>query len=46
VHQRRLGLGLANTHASQATGEAELKTESPADGGAVVTLVLPFRETK
>ena len=44
-----LGLGLANTRArlKQLYGaEAELKTESPADGGAVVTLVLPFRETK
>ena len=44
-----LGLGLANTRArlKQLYGAgAELKTESPADGGAVVTLVLPFRETK
>jgi two-component system, LytTR family, sensor kinase len=44
-----MGLGLANTRArlKQLYGEnAELRTESHADGGAVVTLVLPFRETK
>jgi two-component system LytT family sensor kinase len=44
-----MGLGLANTRArlKQLYGaNAELRTESHADGGAVVTLVLPFRETK
>ena len=44
-----MGLGLANTRArlKQLYGaDAELRTESHADGGAVVTLVLPFRETK
>ena len=44
-----MGLGLANTRArlKQLYGaEAELRTESHTDGGAVVTLVLPFRETK
>jgi len=44
-----MGLGLANTRArlKQLYGaNAELRTESHANGGAVVTLVLPFRETK
>ena len=44
-----LGLGLSNTRArlKQLYGaNAELRTESHADGGAVVTLVLPYRETK
>ena len=44
-----LGLGLANTRArlKQLYGEgAELRAESPEGGGALVTLVLPFRETR
>jgi sensor histidine kinase YesM len=42
-----MGLGLANTRARlrQLHGDAaELRTESRAQGGALVTLVLPFRE--
>ena len=44
-----LGLGLANTRArlKQLYGDgAELRAESPEGGGALVTLVLPFRETR
>ncbi len=44
-----MGLGLANTRArlKQLYGEgAELRAESPAGGGALVTLVLPFREIR
>ncbi|HET9475279.1 MAG TPA: ATP-binding protein, partial [Steroidobacteraceae bacterium] len=44
-----MGLGLANTRArlKQLYGaNAELRIESHPDGGAVVTLVLPFREAR
>jgi sensor histidine kinase YesM len=42
-----LGLGLSNTRArlKQLHGEAaELRTETGAQGGAIVTVLLPYRD--